>query len=174
MRKQGGEDLRTGRQVRDRQLKVRSVRRGVKKQKHRLKSMMTRYAVTAIITIYSLITFCPQATDSSLITSDSLILEDSIGQSPVCAFDRNSTRNDFVCWTKTCFNRTSGLVTEYRSSCHRVKNRLIPFDERSRHLIRVSQIPMNELRMIIKGAWKDWVGLQFIEYLASRATLGYS
>ena len=129
---------------------------------------MTRHAATLCFAFVFSACCLPDAL--SLIFKGNLMRDafPSAGHSTVCSSDTNSSHGDFACFSRTCFNRTSGLVTTYRVSCHRVRNRLLPFDERSRELIRVSQIPMNAVRMIIKGVWKDWLGVQFIEFLARR------
>lgn len=131
--------------------------------------IMSRYA-TLIIVLY-LTACCPPESRSLTLKAENLIYDaiSSSGQSTVrCSFDKKTSRGDFECNMKTCFNTTSGLVTQHRVACHRVRNRILTFDERSMNLIRATQVPMNELRMIIKGSWKDWLGLQFIEYLAAR------
>ena len=132
--------------------------------------------VTAsLIIIVCLINCCPQLLHASLLhgldfeANLKLQTSSSKGQSPVvCSFDRNGLRDDFMCSTKTCFNTTSGSVVHHRVSCHRIKNRVVTLDEQTRQLIHVSMIPFNELRMIFKGAWKDWLGLQFLEWVYSK------
>ena len=83
----------------------------------------------------------------------------------VCQTDRNATRQDFLCTSKTCYNTTSGLVTTFKSVCYRYKNRIESMDERTRKLMKVAKEPVEATKVIIKTAWKDWLGLQFIEYL---------
>jgi hypothetical protein len=87
----------------------------------------------------------------------------------ICQSDRNATRKDFLCTSKTCYNSTSGLVTSYKTACYRFNNRIATFDERARHLIKVSKEPLQATKVIFKGAWKDWVGLQFIDWMYSKA-----
>lgn len=130
---------------------------------------MTRYA--ALIIILYLITCCPRDSGSLTLKAPLTVIHSIIrssGQSTACSYEKNSLRGDFMCHTKTCFNMTTGEVILNRHSCHRIKNRIPTFDERSRNLINAALIPMNALRMIIKGSWKDWLGLQFIEYLAQQ------
>jgi hypothetical protein len=128
---------------------------------------MTPYAV--LIMIFILITCCPHDSGSLTLKTPLTLMQSIIqssGQSTACSYDKNTLRGDFMCHTKTCFNITTGEVIVNRHSCHRIKDRIATFDERSRNLINAALIPMNALRMIIKGSWKDWLGLQFIDYLA--------
>ena len=83
----------------------------------------------------------------------------------ICQTDRNGTRQDFLCTSKTCYNATSGLVTTFKSVCYRYKNRIESMDERTRKLMKVAKEPVEATKAIMKTAWKDWLGVQFIEYL---------
>lgn len=85
-----------------------------------------------------------------------------------CNIDRNVTKGEFRCTIKVCYRLSSGIVTTHKMSCHRVINRIDQFDERARQLMHISRVPVKETKEIFKIAWKDWVGLQFINFLSEK------
>lgn len=85
-----------------------------------------------------------------------------------CWFDRNATRGDFHCSSKTCYDFVSGKVTFHRIYCERFKNRVERLDEKSKKAIKRIKAPIEGFNQLFKTSLRDWAALQALEYVAKR------
>lgn len=120
-------------------------------------------------TTLPILTITKQQAFPSSTTSNSVKLPPSHSNHPTqCWFDRNATRGDFHCSSKTCYDFSNGKVTFHQVYCERFKNRVERLDEKSKNVIKRIKKPIEGLNQLLKTSLRDWVALQGLEYVAKR------
>lgn len=85
-----------------------------------------------------------------------------------CWFDKNATRGDFHCSSKTCYNFQSASIKYHRVYCERFQNRVERLDERSKRIMRKIREPMEKFNQLLKTSLRDWIALKFLDFLSKR------
>lgn len=88
-----------------------------------------------------------------------------------CWFDKNATRGDFHCSSKTCYNFKTGNVKYHRVYCERFKGRVERMDERSKKMIRKIREPIEKFNSLFKTSLRDWVALKFLDFVSKSMRL---